>query len=316
MVKPTLLITGSNGVLGNAFKRNIFLLEEYNVFFSSGREFDLTDPISTKKLFDKVSPDFVFHLAAKSGGIGLSKDNQATLLRDNLLMTINVADNCILKNVKKAIFTLSVGMYPENAILPIKETSNLTGKPHASNTGYAYAKAFIDPLIKSYNQEYKSNFIGLVPNGIYGPEDNFDPEHASMLPSLIRKAYIAKVEQTNLDVWGDGTPLRQYTYADDYVHIYNWCLKNYEEEGIINVGTSEERSIDTIANYICNSMGLESSKINYLTDKPKGIFRRPMDNTKFINISGFKFTKLSEGIDLTCKWVKKNSELLKTKSKN
>lgn len=316
MKKPTLLITGSNGVLGNAFKRKVDLLDAYNVIFSSGREFDLTDTNSTNDLFDKVSPNFVFHLAAKSGGIGLSKKHQATLLRDNLLMTINIADNCIKKNVTKAIFTLSVGMYPENADLPIKENSNLTGQPHPSNTGYAYSKAFIEPLIKSYNQQYKSNFIGLVPNGIYGPEDNFDPDHAPMLPTLIRKAYLSKINDINLDVWGDGTPLRQYTFADDYVHIYKWCLENYDDDEIINVGTDEECSIDTIANYICNSTGISSSKINYLTDKPKGIFRRPMDNSKFVSLSSFNFTKLSEGINKTCLWVKNNSESLKIKSKN
>ena len=255
-------------------------------------------------------------MAAKSGGIGLSKKHQATLLRDNLLMTINIADNCIKRNVLKTIFTLSVGMYPENAKLPIREDSNLTGKPHPSNTGYAYAKAFIEPIIKSYNQQYNTNFIGLVPNGIYGPEDNFDPDHAPMLPTLIRKAYLSKINNTSLDVWGDGTPLRQYTFADDYVQIYKWCLENYNDDEIINVGTHEECSIDKIANYICESTGISSSRINYLTDKPKGIFRRPMDNSRFISLSSFKFTQLSEGIDKTCKWVKNNSESLQIKSKN
>ena len=156
-------------------------------------------------------------------------------------MSINIADNCIKKKVKKAIFTLSCGMYPEFADLPIKESSNLTGYPHKSNTGYAYAKSFIEPLINSYNQEYKSNFIGLVPNGIYGPEDNFDLQNASMLASLILKAYLAKINNTNLEVWGDGRPLRQYTFGDDYVLVFiKWCLENYKGKEILNVGTSEK----------------------------------------------------------------------------
>ena len=316
MKKPKLLITGSNGVLGNSFKRNTNLLSAYSIDFSSGREFDLTDAISTKSLFDKVSPDFVIHLAAKSGGIGLSKMHQASLFRDNLLMSINIADNCVRKKVNKTIFTLSVGMYPEDALLPIKEESNLKGPPHPSNTGYAYAKALIEPLIKSYNKEYDQNFIGLVPNGIYGPEDNFDPNHAPMLPTLIRKAYFAKINDTSLDVWGDGTPLRQYTFVDDYVYIYKWCLENYEEEDILNVGTSEECSINSIAKYICDSISIPYSKINYLTDKPKGIFRRPMDNSKLIGLLPFEFTKLSLGIEKTCKWFIENSDSIEMKSKN
>ena len=315
MNKEKILITGSNGVLGNAFKRNLNILGAYDVEFTSGREVDLTDKTSVQKLFDNVNPDYVFHLAAKSGGIGLSKNYHATLLRDNILMSINIADNCVRKKVKKTLFTLSSGMYPERANLPIKEYENLKGLPHNSNTGYAYAKSFIEPLINSYNQQYNANFIGLVPNGIYGPEDNFDLQNAPMLPSLILKAYQAKNNNSNLEVWGDGTPLRQYTFADDYVQIYKWCLEKYDSNEIINVGTSDEFSIDSIAKMICNSMGLSTSRIEYLKDKPRGIFRRPIDNSKFIALSNFKYLKLPEGIDRTCKWLEYNYELITSKSK-
>ena len=161
-------------------------------------------------------------------------------------MAFNIAQNCVKYETKKCIFTLSVGMYPENAPLPITEISNLTGEPHHSNFGYAYAKAIIEPLISTYREQYKVNFIGLIPNGIFGPEDNFHPDHAPMLPSLIRKAFLARVNKTKLDVWGDGTPLRQYTFADDYVKIYKWALDNYDEPEILNVGTSEEKSISEL----------------------------------------------------------------------
>ncbi|KGG00315.1 MULTISPECIES: NAD-dependent epimerase/dehydratase family protein [Prochlorococcus] len=316
MVKSKILITGSNGVLGNAFRRNKKLFNDYEIVYTTGRDCDLTSPQECNKLFEKIEPTFVFHLAAKSGGIGLSNEYQATLFRDNLLMAINIADNCVRNKVNKCIFTLSVGMYPENAVLPIKEKSNLTGSPHSSGTGYAYAKAILEPLIKTYSAQYKVNFIGLVPNGIYGPEDNFDPEHSAMLPSLIRKAYLAKLNNENLEVWGDGTPLRQYTFVDDYVHIYKWCINNFNLPEILNVGTSEELSIDHIAKLICKYFKIDHSKINYLTNKPKGIFRRPMDNSKFIKESGFKFTPLEDGIKETCLWFKKNKDFITIQSKS
>ena len=315
MSKSKILITGANGVLGNAFRRNKKLFLDYELVYTTGRECDLTNPKECKKLFDKIEPTFVFHLAAKSGGIGLSKEYQATLFRDNLLMAINIADNCISKKVKKCILTLSVGMYPEDSELPIKESANLKGKPHSSVTGYAYAKAILEPLIQTYSAQYNANFIGLVPNGIYGPEDNFDPEHSAMLPSLIRKAFLAKSNNGTLDVWGDGSPLRQYTFVDDYVHIYKWCLNKFNRPEIINVGTSEELSIDNIAKLICKSLEIDSSRINYLTNKPKGIYRRPMCNSKFIKESGFIFTPLEEGIKKTCLWFNENKDYINSKNK-
>ena len=144
---------------------------------------------NVKTFLINANQNFVFHLAAKSGGIGFSKEYQASLFRDNLLMAINIADNCVRKKIKKCILTLSVGMYPEDSELPIKESSNLKGKPHQSVTGYAYAKAILEPLIETYAAQYNVEFIGLVPNGIYGLQDNFDPDHSAMLPSLIRKAF-------------------------------------------------------------------------------------------------------------------------------
>ncbi len=314
-LKHKILITGSKGVLGNSFRRNENIFNDYNIIYTSGRDCDLTDQKSCSDLFEKIKPDYVFHVAAKSGGIGLSSQYQASHLHDNLLMGLNIAQNCVKHKVKKTIFTLSVGMYPEKSPLPIKEESNLKGEPHHSNFGYAYAKSIIDPLIKTYREQYKINFIGLVPNGIFGPEDNFHPDHSPMLPSLIRKAYLAKQNNQKLDVWGDGTPLRQYTFADDYVRIFKWALDNYNEPEIINVGTSEEKSIFDIAKYICNSTGLSEDSINFLTDKPKGIFRRPMSNEKFLNLTDFKYTPLSNGIESTCNWFAENFKFIEVSNK-
>ena len=315
MSKPKLLITGSRGVLGNSFRRNLALFSDFEVHFTSGRECNLANQSECNDLFEKVRPDYVFHIAAKSGGIGLSSKFQASHLHDNALMAFNIAENCVEFGIKKCIFTLSVGMYPAEANLPIVETSNLTGPPHNSNFGYAYAKAIIEPLISTYREQHDINFIGLVPNGIFGPEDNFHPEHSPMLPSLIRKAFLAKKNVTKIDVWGDGSPLRQYTYADDYVKIYKWALEKYDSEKILNVGTSEEKSILEIAKLICKFSGLLESDINFLTDKPKGIHRRPMSNQRFIELSNFEYTTLSEGIEKTCRWYNSNADKIKSASK-
>ena len=303
MTKSKILITGANGVLGNAFKRNKKIFLDYELFYTSGRECDLTNPKECAKLFDKFEPNFVFHLAAKSGGIGFSKEYQATLFRDNLLMAINIADNCVRKKVKKCIFTLSVGMYPENSELPIKESSNLKGKPHPSGTGYAYAKAILEPLIETYSSQYNINFVGLVPNGIYGPEDNFDPEHSAMLPSLIRKAFLSKSNKTPLEVWGDGSQGRAFVHVNDVIKSLELILEKGMNQNVIQIGPSTCTTIREIAELIVTIIP-GTGKIIYDKTKPTGDLGRSCNYQKAKSILGWEPTvDLNDGLIDLVSWI-------------
>lgn len=303
-MKNKLLVTGANGVLGKAITSHAQFNAEYEIIPVGRAQCDLTCQRSVDELLLSINPKYIIHLAAISGGIGLSANSQASLLRDNMLMAINIADAAVKVGATKTIFTLSAGMYPEDAKLPITESSNLRGKPHQSAYGYGYAKSFIEPLIYSYNHQYNTDFIGLVPNGIYGYGDRFGQPNLTMLPSLIYRGYHSLSHNQPLLVWGDGTPMRQYTWSEDLADIYYWALRNYSGDQILNIGTNEELSIKDIVHTIASAYSLDESLISFDTTKPKGIYRRPLDNSNFISLCNYKYTSMKDGIHRLCDYIK------------
>ena len=312
-----ILVTGAGGVLGEAFKK---IRNDEFFFISSRKEVDLRSPSETKKFFNDHNFDGIIHLAAISGGVGLSGPKyQASLLRDNVLMLFNILDIAAEKKIKKILLTLSSGMYSPNSPMPYKENEIHNGPAHQSAYGYFYAKRLFEPAIRSYRDQYNLDVIGCVPNGIFGENDNFS-EHAPMLPSIIKRAYETKLSKTKLIVWGDGTPLREYTHSDDMAKAFMWCYKNYSSSEIINVGSNEEKSIQEIVFYIADSVGLDRKEIVFDVKKPSGVFKKTMDNSKFIDLSKFSFSKLETTIKRTVVWyehmMKNNSNLIKNKEKN
>lgn len=306
-MKNKLLVTGANGVLGKAITSHRQFNTEYDIVSVGRAECDLTCQKSVADFLQNEQPKYIVHLAAISGGIGLSSSSQATLLRDNMLMAINIADSAVELGINKVIFTLSAGMYPEDSPLPITELSNLTGKPHQSAYGYGYAKSFVEPLIYSYNHQYNTDFIGLVPNGIFGYGDRFGQPNLTMLPSLVYRGYRSLIDNQPFLVWGDGTPMRQYTWSEDLADIYYWALKNYSGDQILNIGTNEELSIKDIVATIVDSYGIDSEQVSFDTTKPKGIHRRPLDNSRFTNLLNYKYTPMKTGIQRLCDYVKTHS---------
>lgn len=313
-----ILVTGASGV---AAKGLALIVKEFSneFIFVGTKECDLTDPASTKAFIHKINPDAIIHFAAKSGGIGLSMAYPATLLRDNLLMNVNVLEAARSEKVKKVVMTLSAGMYPPEAPLPLKEESIHAGAAHFTNYSYAYAKRIVEPLIRAYRKEYNMNVIGLVPNGIFGPFDNFNFETAPMLPSLIRRFYESKDEMTPLVVWGDGSPLREYTFSLDLARAYMWCLNHYDHEDILNVGSTEEHTIKDIAFMISDALGISKNRIAFDTSKPNGIFRKNTDNNKFVQLSDFKYRPLRDGLKDTVDWfghaMQSDSSMIRTANK-
>ena len=254
-----ILITGSGGVLGNSFKDKIFIKQnkKYTFVFSNSKKCDLRNYTKTLNYIKKVNPDYIFNLVTASGGIKYSQNNHATLLRDNILINLNILEVSKKLKIKKIILTLTNGMYSEASKQPYKEESIHNGYPPKNNYGSSFSKRFIDPAIKAYREQFKMNIIGLILPNLFGPNDNFNLNDATMLPATIHKAFIAKQKNEPLIVWGDGKPKRDYVFANDVRDIYMWALTNYSDEKLINIGSGNYYSIKKIVLIICKYIGVD-----------------------------------------------------------
>ena len=302
MIYKKILVTGSSGVLGSALKETAKNHSGRNFTFLEAQDCDLTDTNKTLNIVKSIKPDAILHLAAVSGGIGLGMKHQASLLRDNMLMAINILEAARKCKIRKTVMALSSGMYPPNAPLPLNEASIHEGYPHESFYGYFFAKRMVDPAIRAYREEYGINIIGLIPNGIFGENDNYNFDDAPMLPSLIRRFYENRENDSEIVVWGDGTPLREYTYSKDIAKIYMWALDNYDDDQCLNVGSIEENSICEIAIMIADILSIDKKRIIFDATKPKGVFRKSTDNSRFLALSDFKYTSFRKALEKTIKW--------------
>jgi GDP-L-fucose synthase len=297
-----ILVTGSGGVLGSSLQKIRAEFSPSEFIFLTSKDCDLTDLASTYEIIARHKPDAILHLAAVSGGIGLSMKLQGTMLRDNTLMAFSVLEAARKCDVKKTIMTLTTGMYPPDAPIPLKESSIHEGYPHESNYGSSFAKRIVDPAIRGYRDEFGMSVVGLVPSGIFGDNDYFNPDDAAMVPALIRRFYDRRNTDDQIIIWGDGTPLREYTYAEDLARIYMWALYNYDDAQVLNVGTTEENSVGDIAFMIADIMGVDRDRIFFDTSKPAGIFKKSTDNSRFMALSQFQYTPFREGLKKTIQW--------------
>ena len=319
MIKK-ILVTGKSGVTGSAFVRLEKNYEEFYEFVYTSSSFcDLTNFQQSLEVISEINPDFIINLAAKSGGIGLSANFQATLLRDNLAINFNILEISRILKVKKLLLVLSSAIYPVKAQMPFKEIDLHFGEPHESAYGYSFAKRLLHPAIRAYREEFNLNVIGAIPNGIFGEDDNFS-EDAPMLPSLIRRFYENRDSTDQLLVWGDGSPLREYTYSEDVARSFIWLIENYENSLPLNTGSTEEISIKQISHMICDEIGIDKSRIFFDITKPKGIHRKPTNNNKFIEISNFKYLPFYDGLKKTINWFnntyQKNKDAIKLSKKS
>ncbi len=302
-----IMVTGGTGLVGTALNLIKDNYPDREFIFFGSKDCNLLNLDTVLKFVKSLEPDAIIHLAAISGGIAFSTNHPATILRDNILINSNVLECAHLcKTVKKTVMSLSTGMYPAEVPNPIKEEYIHNGPPHHSNYSYAFAKRLVEPSIRAYRKEYGINVIGLIPNGIFGENSNFRYEEATMLPSLIRRFYENRQDNSKIVVWGDGSPLRELTYSRDMARAYIWCLDNYNDEQILHVGTDEELSIKEIAYLIAEELGIDKNRIEFDTTKPAGQFRKSTDNSKFLKISNFKYTAFREGLKNTVKWFCEN----------
>lgn len=291
------LVTGGTGLVGTAIEADIKV---------GTKDADLRDWDQTNKLIENHKPTHVVHTAARVGGVGGNMRAKGEFYYDNIRINTNVLESCRINNVEKVVSILSTCIFPDKVEYPLTEKKIHLGAPHKSNYGYAYAKRMLDVQTEVYREQYNVNYTCVVPTNIYGPNDNFDIDNGHVLPSLIHKCYIAKQNNTNLEVWGSGEPLREFIYSKDIGKLINWALDNYDDPESIIFSTSHEISIKDVVGLIVDAIGF-TGKVIFDTTKPEGQFRKPSDNSKLLSLlPDFKFTPIDVGIKETVEWFTNN----------
>jgi len=311
-MSSVVLVTGGSGLFGKALESVIAEspIEGETWYFASSKDADLKDKESTRKLFEKVRPTHVIHLAAMVGGLFKNMKYPADFFTDNMLMNDNVLSCSKEFNVVKLVSCLSTCIFPDKTTYPIDETMVHNGPPHFSNEGYAYAKRMIDVANRAYNKQYGCKFTSIIPTNVYGPHDNFSIEDGHVIPGLIHKCFLAKKNGTDFVIWGSGRPLRQFIYSHDLAKLTIWTMRNYHDVDpiILSVGEEDEVSIADVALMIAAAMKFEG-KVVFDDSKSDGQFKKTASNKKLRSLNpDFKFTPIQEGIATACKWFEDNYE--------
>ena len=299
-----ILVTGGTGMLGTAFRK---IKTNHDLLLVGSKDFNLTDSRSALSMIRSCEPDAIIHLAAKVGGIKSNLDNMADFYTDNVLINTNVLDAAHKLKIKKVLSLMSTCVYPDKALLPLKESSLHLGPPHPSNFGYAYAKRMLDVQSRAYRKQHGCNFITAIPNNLFGEDDNFDLRNSHVIPAIIRKVYEAKKKKEDVLLWGDGSPLREFTYSRDLAHTLMFVLENYNDSPPINVGNTSEYSIEDIALMISRIISFEGN-ITWDTTMPNGQLRKPSDNSKLIGLgwNADSYTNIYNSLKKTCEWFINN----------
>lgn len=268
----------------------------------------MLDSDAVKTFFDKEKPEYVFLAAAKVGGILANSTHPADFIYENLVVQNNVIYNAYANKVKKLLFLGSSCIYPRNCPQPIKEEYFMTGSLEPTNEAYATAKIAGIVMCQSYNKQYGTNFISLMPTNLYGPNDNFDLETSHVLPALIRKFHDAKVSnKKEMTLWGTGTPKREFLHVDDLAEACVFLMNYYSGSEIINIGSGQDITIKELAETIKKIVGYKG-KIIWDKTKPDGMPRKLLDVSK-INALGWRYEiNLETGIRATYEWFKKKYE--------
>ena len=289
------LITGASGLLGV----EILALSAGSVGLTS-KECDLTDGF---QLMLHTPYDTVIHCAARVGGVKANTDYVADFFDDNVKMNMNVLNACKEKKLK-LVSVLSTCIYPDAPYIkyPLTEDQLHLGPPHQSNFGYAYAKRMLEVQSRAYCQQHGCNFISVIPNNLYGFNDNYNLDSGHVIPALIRKFHEAKIfGYDHVDIWGSGTPLREFTFARDAAEIILWLAENYNGEEPVNIGNTVQISIMALAQMIAEEVGYKGGS-NFDMSKPDGQHQKPSSNKKLRDLGcNIQYIPLREGLKETIK---------------
>jgi GDP-L-fucose synthase len=291
-------IAGHRGMVGSAILRKLEKEGYPNLLTRTSKELDLRDQVAVADFFKLEKPEYVFLAAAKVGGIVANNTYRAEFLFDNLQIQNNIIHQSYLNDVKKLMFLGSSCIYPKMAPQPLKEEYLLTGLLEETNEPYAIAKITGIKMCDAYRAQYGCNYISVMPTNLYGLNDNYHPENSHVLPALLRKFHEAKVNNApDVTIWGSGSPMREFLFADDLADACYYLMQNYNDPHLINVGTGEDLTIKDLALLIKNIIGFEGELV-FDSTKPDGTLRKLMDVSK-IHSQGWKHKiDLSEGIKL------------------
>ncbi|MBO6517693.1 MAG: GDP-L-fucose synthase [Bacteroidia bacterium] len=280
-------VAGHNGMVGSAIVRKLQAEGFNNLVTRSSSELDLRDPQAVATFFEEVKPEFVFLAAAKVGGIQANNVYRAEFLYDNLMIQNNVIHQSYVHGVTKLLFLGSSCIYPKMAEQPMREEALLSGHLEQTNEPYAIAKITGIKMVENYARQYGCNFTSLMPTNLYGPNDNYDLENSHVLPALLRKFHEAKINGTDeVEIWGTGSPLREFLHVDDLAEACFFVMQNYNHHQFLNVGSGQEISIRDLALLIKDVVGYTGNLV-FNTSKPDGTPRKLMASDR-LNALGWQ----------------------------
>lgn len=292
-------VAGHRGMVGSAIVRELQRQGYNNLVTRTHVELDLTRQEAVERFFREEAPEYVFHPAGRVGGIMANSESPADFMYENMMMEMNVLHAAQKTGVKKLEFLGSSCIYPKYAPQPMPESCLLTSALEPTNEAYALAKISGLKYCEYLNRQYKTNFISVMPTNLYGPNDNYHPEHSHVLPALIRRFHEAKESGAkSVTCWGDGSPLREFLYVDDLANFCVFLMNHYSGNETVNAGTGKEISIKALTELVARVVGFEG-EIRWDTSKPNGTPRKLLDVSKAADLGWTYQTELEEGIRLS-----------------
>ena len=291
-------VAGHRGMVGSAIVRELQRQGYTNIITRTHKELDLIRQADVEAFFEKERPEYVFHPAGKVGGIIANQRSMADFLYENMMIELNVIHAAWKNGCKKLLFLGSSCIYPRLAPQPMTESCLLTGELEKTNEAYALAKISGLKYCEFLNRQYGTDFISVMPTNLYGPNDNYHPEHSHVLPALIRRFHEAKVAgKESVTCWGDGSPLREFLYVDDLANLCVFLMNNYSGNETVNAGTGKELTIKALTELVAKVVGYKG-RIEWDTTLPNGTPRKLLDVSKATALGWTYKTELEDGIRL------------------
>jgi len=295
-------VSGHSGLAGSAVVRALQRNGYTNLLLRTHAELDLVDQRSVFEFFEREKPEYVFHIAAKMGGIWAAMTESAEFIYENMMMQSNVIHAAHVNGAKKVLFVGSTSIYPRNCPQPIKEEYLLTGPMEPTNLSYAIAKIAGIVMCQAYDKQYETCFITALATNLYGPHDNYDIARTHVFAAMIRKFHDAVNQgQTDVELWGTGTPRREFLHADDFADACLYLMDHYDDPAIVNIGTGEDISIRDLAGKIRMAAG-HTGNVTWDLNRPDGMPRKWLDVSKLSALGWSHRIDLDDGIKSTLRW--------------
>ena len=302
-----IFIAGEETLIGSGLVRELRRKGFANFVSASERTLDLCDANAVDSFFERIQPEFVFLAAGKSGGIVANMRNPADLIRDNLLTECHIIESAFRHRTRKLLYFASSCCYPKHCPQPMREEAILTGPLEPTNEAYAVAKISGVKLCESYRRQYGVSFLTAIPGNAYGPGDDFHPEDSHVVAALIRKFHEAKERgASSVEVWGSGSPRREFTYVDDVADAAVFVMEKYDALGPVNLGGGEDLSIREIAERIQDVVGFRG-ELRFDRSKPDGMPVKVLDSSKLKALGWRPRTDLRSGLAATYEWFLKHA---------